>query len=469
MPTLSRLLFAILVAGSATAADRPPNIVVILADDLGYGDLGCFGQTTLATPRLDAMAKEGMRFTQFYAGCTVCAPSRCTFMTGKHNGHALIRGNSDKPIILTPEHPNLASMLKKAGYTTACIGKWGVGTPNNLTNPNDVGFDHFYGYLNNRHAHNPYPEFLIRNGKVVPLKNEVGPEWKKFQEPNSPSGGAGVAVKRVDYAPDLLVEDALQFIKANEARPFFLFLSLNTPHANNEGKQNGMEVPDFGDFAKKDWPEQEKGFAAMMRNLDRDTGRVLDLLKERKIDNETLVVFTSDNGPHQEGGHKADFFASSGKFRGIKRDLTEGGIRVPMIARWPGKVEAGSTNDLQYYLGDVLATAAELSGGELPKGTDSDSLVPALTGKDSTDKWKRKSRLYWEFHEGAGAQAVRFGKWKAIRKPMFTGEIELYDMSNDTAEKNDYSKRRPDLTKHATNLLDRSHTPDPNWKPKAKE
>jgi arylsulfatase A-like enzyme len=467
MRTLS-LCFAFLAfAHSISAAERPPNIVVILADDLGYGDLSCFGQKVLQTPRLDQMAKEGMRFTQFYAGATVCAPSRCTFLTGKHNGHSLIRGNSDLPIVLTPETPNVGSMLKKAGYTTACIGKWGLGTPDNLTNPNDVGFDHFYGYLKNKHAHNPYPEFLIHNGKVVPLKNEVAAEWKKWQDPKLPSGGQGVAEKRVDYAPDLIVDDALKFIKDHEAKPFFLFLSLITPHANNEGKQQGMEVPDLGEFADKDWPAPEKAFAAMIRNLDRDTGRILDQLKASKLDKDTLVIFTSDNGPHQEGGHKADFFASNGTFRGIKRDLNEGGIRVPMIAWWPGKVEAGSRNDLQYYLGDMMATAAELSGAELPKGLDSDSLVPALQGKAGEDKWKRKSPLYWEFYEGEGAQAVRFGKWKAIRKPMFTGEVELYDMSNDTAEKRDYSKRRPDLTNHAKNLLEKNHVPDPNWKLKA--
>ncbi len=464
---LLAIAFLFLQPFAAIAAERPPNIVVILADDLGYGDLGCFGQKTLQTPRLDAMAKEGMRFTQFYAGNTVCAPSRCTFLTGKHNGHAAIRGNSDAPIYLTPEIPNVASMLKKAGYATGCVGKWGMGTTDNFTNPNDIGFDHFYGYLNNQHAHNPFPEFLFRNGKVVPLKNEVAAEWKKWQDPKLPQAGKGVAVKKVEYAPDMIVEEGLQFIRDHEKKPFFLFLSLNTPHANNEGKNRGMEVPDLGEFASKDWPETEKAFAAMMKNLDRDTGRVLDLLKKLNLEKETLVIFTSDNGPHQEGGHKADFFKSGGPYRGTKRSLTEGGIRVPMIAWWPGKIEAGSENILQYYLGDMMGTAAELAGTTAPTGLDSDSMVPAFTGKAGDDKWKRKSTLYWEFYEGTTAQAVRFGKWKAIRSPMFTGEIELYDMSNDPAEKSDYSKRRPDLTKHAANLLDKNHTHDPNWKAKS--
>jgi len=470
------VLFAVLLLHRpADAADAtrslPPNLIVILADDLGYGDLGCFGQKQLKTPRLDAMAAEGMRFTQFYAGAPVCAPSRCVLLTGKHAGRAVVRGNSTRPIVIQPGEPTVASVLKAAGYATACIGKWGVGTPDNLTNPNDVGFDHFFGYVNMWHAHNFHPEFLVRNGQVVPLKNEVGAEWKKFQDPKLPDAGRGVAVKRVEYAPDLIAEDALRFIREQQKKPFFLYLALNTPHANNEAGAKGMEVPDLGEFAAKDWPEPEKGFAAMVRNLDRDTGRLLDLLKELRIAENTLVIFTSDNGPHQESGHKADFFNSSGKFRGTKRDLTEGGIRVPMIAWWPGTIAAGGENDRQWYFGDLMATAAELAGVKPPDKLDSDSFVPALHGQIEKDQWKRKSRLYWEFYEGASAQAVRFGKWKAIRSPMFTGEIELYDMSNDFAEKRTYAVRRPDLTRHATRLLDETHQPDPNWQvsPSAKK
>ena len=457
------LPFPTSVIAQTTRPSRP-NIIVILADDLGYGDLGCFGQKTLKTPAIDGMAAEGIRFTQFYAGSTVCAPSRCVLMTGRHTGRATVRGNSNKPIVLRPGEPTVASVLKGAGYATGCIGKWGVGTPDNLTNPNDVGFDHFFGYLNNAHAHNPYPEFLIRNGKVEPLRNEVGPAWKKWQDPRSPQGGKGVAVKRVDYAPDLLIDDAVRFVREHQKSSFFLYLCLNTPHANNEAKAMGMEVDDLGEFAAKDWPEAEKGFAAMMRNLDRDTGRLLGLLKELGIDKNTLVLFTSDNGPHNEGGHKADFFDSNGPYRGIKRHLAEGGIRVPMIAWWPGTIAPGGENDRQWYVGDLMATAAELAGVKPPDNLDSDSFVPALQGQPGEDQWKRKSPLYWEFYEGKTAQAVRFGKWKAIRLPMFTGPVELYDMSNDLDEKRDYSERRPDLTRHATNLLNKHHQPDPNWK-----
>lgn len=454
-------------ANAAYGADAPtrPNLVVILADDLGYGDLGCYGQKKFGTPRLDAMAKEGLRLTQFYAGSCVCAPSRCTLLTGKHGGRAKIRGNTPRPIMLTNEDLTIASLLKRAGYKTACVGKWGVGSPDNLTNPNDAGFDHFFGYVNMWHAHNPYPEYLIRNGKVVPLKNEVGEAWKKWQDPKLPQAGQGVAVKKAEYAPDLLIDEALRVIREHRQEPFFLFLSLITPHANNEGREQGMELPDVGEFASQDWPAAEKAFAAMVRNIDRDTGRVLDLLKELQIDKQTLVLFTSDNGPHQEGGHSADFFDSNGRHRGIKRDLLEGGIRVPCLAWWPGTIAPGSENDLQWFAGDLLATASELAGVTPPAGLDSDSLAPVFRGEEEKDKWKRKSPLYWETYEGATAQAVRFGKWKAIRSPMITGELELYDMSNDHDEKRNYAVRRPDLAKHANNLLNKHHHEDANWQP----
>lgn len=457
-------LTAFQISSLGAAAHPKPNIVLIVADDLGYGDLGCFGQKILKTPRLDAMAREGMRFTQFYAGCTVCAPSRSVLMSGKHSGHTVVRGNSTAPIVLQPGEPTVASVLKKAGYKTACIGKWGIGTPDRLSNPNEVGFDHFFGYVDMWHAHNFYPEFLIRNGEVQKLKNEVGAKWKKFQTPGKPQAGRGVAVKRVEYAPDLFADEVEKFLRENQQERFFLYYAMNVPHANNEAGKKGMEVPELGEFAGKDWPEPEKGFAAMIRNIDRDTGRILDLLKELKIEKETLVIFTSDNGPHQEGGHKADYFDSNGELRGIKRDLTEGGIRVPTIAWWPGTIEAGGEDDAPWYFGDVMATTAELAGVNAPEGLDSDSFAGPLRGQPREKRWSRQSTIYWEFYEKGSAQAVRFGKWKAIRRPMFTGEIELYDMSNDAGEKHDHAKRRPDLTRHAANLLEKAHVPDPNWK-----
>ena len=328
----------LLLACSTTTGAEKPNIVLILADDLGYGDLGCFGQKVLETPRLDAMAKQGMRFTQFYAGSTVCAPSRSVLLTGRHTGHTVVRGNSTSPIGIQPGHPTLASVLKQAGYATACIGKWGVGTPGNYTNPNDVGFEHFFGYVNMWHAHNFYPEFLIRNGKVVQLENVVAEEWRPFQNLEHPMAGQGVATKRVQYAPDLFTEDCLRFIRENHEKPFFLFYSMNIPHANNQAGNEGMEVPDVGDFATREWPAAEKGFATMIRNIDRDTGRILDLLNELNIDDNTLVMFTSDNGPHREGGHDPEFFDSNGKFRGLKRDTcTKGAFAFPPLCVGPPK------------------------------------------------------------------------------------------------------------------------------------
>ena len=462
----THLLPALLLLSAGLSANAgPPNLVLILADDLGYGDLGCFGQKVLKTPRLDTMAAEGLRLTQFYAGCTVCAPSRSVLMTGRHMGRTTVRGNSTKPIVLQPGQPNLASLLKDVGYRTACIGKWGLGTPDNFTNPNDVGFDHFYGYVNMWHAHNFYPEFLIRNGKVEKLDNEAAPKWKQWQDPKLAQAGRGVALKKAQYAPDLFAEDALRFIRNSHKaeKPFFLYFSMNVPHANNEAGSQGMEVPDLYEFADKDWPDPEKGFAAMLRNIDRDTGHVLDLLEELGIEKDTLVLFTSDNGPHQEGGHKADFFDSNGPYRGIKRDLYEGGIRVPTIAWWPGTIEPGTANNHQWYFGDIIATAAELAGVDAPEDIDSDSFIPTLKGNPPEKEWARKSLLYWEFHERGSAQAVRFGKWKAIRAPMFTGSVELYDLSWDHDEDQDYAKRRPKLVEHAIKLLDKAHQPDPNW------
>ena len=456
---ISLLGLAVVLALPIQAA-KQPNIILILADDLGYGDLSCFGQKKLKTPRLDTMASEGMRFTQFYAGCTVCAPSRSVLITGRHMGRTVVRGNSAQPIIVRPGQATLASVLKGTGYKTACIGKWGVGTPDNFTNPNDVGFNHFFGYINMWHAHNFYPEFLIRNGKIVKLKNEVAQKWKSFQDPANPMSGRGVAVKRLEYAPDLFIEDSLDFIRQNQKHPFFLYFAMNVPHANNEAGNKGMEVPDLGEFAKKNWPEPEKGFGAMIRNIDRDTGRILDLLKELKIARNTLVIFTSDNGPHQEGGHKADYFDSNGPYRGIKRDLTEGGIRVPTIAWWPGTIQAGGADGAPWYFGDLMATASELAGAKAPAGIDSESFVDVLHGK----KKVRKSPLYWEFYERGSAQAVRFGKWKAIRQPMFTGEVQLYDLSNDPAEARDQAKEKPQLVKQAVSLMEKMHEPDPNWK-----
>ena len=329
-------------AATATSADQP-NIIFIMADDLGYGDLGCYGQKIIQTPRLDRMAAEGMRFTQFYAGATVCAPSRCVLMTGKHTGHCKVRGNGGGGAqSLGADDFTVAELLKGAGYSTGLIGKWGLGDmqPEMAQGmPTRKGFDYFFGYANQSHAHNYYPAFLWRNESMVGLRNEV-----RVPAPTNTRWGIGAATVKVDYTHDLFATEALDWVREHKAGPFFLFLSLTIPHANNEATRmtgDGAEVPDYGIYADEDWPDQDKGQAAMITRMDRDVGRLLDLLKELSIAEDTLVIFTSDNGPHDESGHDTDRFDPSGPLRGMKRDLYEGGIRVPTIAWWPGQSRLG--------------------------------------------------------------------------------------------------------------------------------
>ncbi len=448
-------VFLSLIAGfHAQAADRP-NIVLILADDLGYGDLGCFGGTSIATPNLDRMAAEGMRLTRHYAGSTVCAPSRCVLLTGLHTGHCRVRGNS--PGIMHPEDITVAELLHDAGYATGCAGKWGVGAPPPLDDPQRNGFDHFFGYISMWHAHNFYPEFLIRNGKHHPLRNEVAPEWKD-------TDGRGVAIKRVDYAPDLITDDAVKFIETNKDGAFFLYFALNVPHANNEAgrfsdrPEKGMEVPDFGPFADKDWPGPEKGFAAMLHNIDRDIGRILETLKRSGIDENTLVIFTSDNGPHEEGGHQMEFFNSNGPLRGMKRDLYEGGVRVPTIARWPGKIEPGTESDHLSGFQDMLPTFAELAGASVPQNIDGLSMVPTLLGK--ADQQARHEFLYWEFSERGGKRGVVTTDWKLVQQDAGASNppaAELFNLKQDVEETTNVADRHPDVVKQLTKFLDGSH------------
>ena len=441
---------------SATANDRPPNIIYILADDLGYGDLSCYGQSTLNTPNLDRMANEGMRFTRHYAGSTVCAPSRCVLMTGKHVGHASVRGNQGGLIL--DEEVTVAEMLRDRGYATGCVGKWGIGHPPPLDDPHRNGFDYFYGYVNMFHAHNFYPEFIVRNGKKVALKNVIAEKWKT----NAREGreGAGVAEKKVEYVPDLVTAEALDFIDRNHDKPFFLYQALNVPHANNEGTREpgmaGMEVPTLGELSSQDWPEPEKGFAAMISNIDRDVGKILAKLKERNIDDNTIVLFSSDNGPHQEGGHKMAFFKSGGDLLGMKRDLYEGGIRVPLIVRWPGKVRAGSTVDHVCGFQDIMPTLAAISGAHAPK-LDGISFMPTLMNQPQQET---HSHLYWEFSEKGGKQAVLQDGWKGVRlnwgkQP--NGPLQLFNLETDPAEANDVAASHPAIVKKMATIMTREH------------
>jgi len=457
---MSSLLPSCASIGQTAVRRKKPNIIFILADDLGYGDLGCYGQEEIATPNLDLMAADGMRFTDHYAGSTVCAPSRCSLMTGLHTGHCYVRGNREaKPMGQTPlpdETVTVAELLKEAGYTTALIGKWGLGGPGSTGIPNKQGFDYFYGYLCQRHAHNYYPEFLFRNEETVPL------EGNKVANPRP--DGAGVAIERAQYSHDLVTEEAISFVEQNKDRSFFLYLAYTIPHANNEAKNKGMEVPSLGQYADKDWPEPQKGHAAMITRMDRDIGRLFAKLAELGLDEDTLVVFSSDNGPHREGGNDPDFNDSNGPLRGIKRDLYEGGIRVPMIARWPGKIKAGSVTNHVSAFWDFLPTCCELSGVETPIGLDGISMVPTLLGQKK--KQKKHEFLYWEFHEKVKKQAVRMGEWKGVRLNMAEnpgGAIELYNLKVDIAEKHNVADQHPQIVAQIANYMKTARTQSEYW------
>jgi arylsulfatase A-like enzyme len=431
-----RLALLLLFACSTTHAAEQPNVVFILADDLGYGDLGCYGQTKIRTPNLDKLAADGIRFTQCYAGSTVCAPSRCALMTGLHTGHCRTRGNGGGggPRSNVPLGPNdlcVAELFKKAGYATALVGKWGLGEENSVGIPTKKGFDHVFGYLNQHHAHNYYPDFLIRNDSREPIPQNV-----------QHATAENVAEKREVYAPDLLLKDALQFVETNRAKPFFLYFATIAPHANNEKARhdkNGNEVPSDEPYTNENWPTAEKNKAAMITRLDRDIGTLLAKLDVLGLSKNTLVLFSSDNGPHKEGGNDPEFFRSSGPFRGIKRALTDGGIRVPMIVGWPG-VAKPSVSDHVWAFWDFLPTIAELTNQPTPQ-LDGLSVLPTLTGKGTQ---KTHEFLYWEFHEGGFKQAVRHGNWKAIRQAP-KKSLELYDVVKEPSESTNVAKSHPQV------------------------
>jgi arylsulfatase A-like enzyme len=444
--------------------DGRPNIIYILADDLGYGDLGCYGQKIIATPNIDRMAAQGIRFTQHYAGNTVCAPSRSSLMTGQHGGHTRIRGNKGitvERVPLAPEDVTAAEVLRDAGYRTGLIGKWGLGEAGSTGVPTRQGFDYFFGYLNQGHAHNYYPEFLWRNEEKVNLKNVV-----KYIGEDKPFGG--IATKAVEYSHDLFMQEAFDFVERNKTQPFFLYLACTIPHANNEsmkmGKEHGMEVPDFGEYADKDWPDAQKGHAAMISRLDRDVGRLFGKLNELGLDGKTVVMFSSDNGPHTEGGADAEFFNSNGPLRGTKRDLYEGGIRVPMIVRWPGRIRPGKVSGHVSAFWDLMPTWADLAGADTPRTVDGISMVNTLLDKEH---WQNKHEyLYWEFHEQNGKVAVRAGIYKAVRVDMNgnpNGPLELYDLSKDLGEENNIADRHPLIVRRMEKYLKTARTTSAEW------
>ncbi|HWV55826.1 MAG TPA: arylsulfatase, partial [Longimicrobiales bacterium] len=354
----------------ARQASPPPNVIFILADDLGYGDLGAFGQTLIRTPNLDRLAAEGMRFTNAYSGSTICAPARSVLMTGRHTGHTTVRGNFGEPgqggvpdpfagnalrVPLNADDVTVASVLKNAGYVTGLSGKWGLGEVGTTGVPWAHGFDEFFGYINQRHAHSYYPEFLWHNEERIDL-------------PNSPGA------PRI-YSHDLITNYGLHFIREHSDTTFFLFMAFTLPHSD-------MDVPELGPYADVDWPDHAKTYAAMVSRLDADIGRITALLRELGIDDRTLILFASDNGPHDADGNDPEFFDSNGPFRGIKRDLYEGGIRVPGIAWWPGRVPAGTVSHTPWYFADVLPTLAELAGVAAPDDVDGVSILPTVLGEE---------------------------------------------------------------------------------------
>ena len=440
--------------GSAT---RKPSIIFILADDLGYGDLGCYGQTKIKTPNLDKLAAEGMRFTSFYAGSTVCAPSRCALMTGLHTGHALIRGNAD--LALRPQDLTVAEALKGAGYRTALIGKWGLGNPNTTGVPQKKGFDQFLGYLDQVHAHDYYTDYLWRYDP--PRHGQPGYDGR-IEFPENQGGKRGL------YTDDLFNTAALNFVRINKPeplnhyRPFFLYLAYTIPHANNEEGQrsgNGMQVPSDAPYTDQPWPPAERNKAAMITRLDGYVGQLLDKLQELKIDDDTIILFASDNGPHKEGGADPNFFRSAGALRGIKRDLYEGGIRVPLIVRWPGKVKPGTVNDQAWAFWDFLPTVAEIAGVKLPEKVNGISMRSALLGGPQTN---RHEFLYWEFHERGFQQAVRMGDWKAVRL-RFGAALELYDLGADPGEKQNVAAQHPEIVARIEEYLKTARTESEHW------
>ena len=458
----------------------PPNIVLILADDLGYGELGCYGQTKIRTPHLDALAAEGMRFTDHHSGSPVCAPSRCVLMTGLHTGHSFIRGNKemggwgpDEPegqLPLPAGTPTLARILQARGYATGAFGKWGLGGPDSTGHPNRQGFDHFYGYLCQRVAHNYYPTHLWRNGEQDVLE---GNEWFSAHQrlKEAPEGEEGFApFASAQYAPDRMIDEAVAFVDEHRDEPFFLYFATPVPHvaiqvpddslAEYQGKFD--TEPYLGKQGYLPHPEPRAGYAAMVTRMDRDLGRLFARLEEWGIAENTIVLFTSDNGPTFNGGTDSEFFASNAPFRGLKCSVYEGGLRVPLIVRWPERIAANSTCDHLSAFQDLLPTLVELAGGEAPTDIDGISFAPTLLGGEGQ---RQHEFLYFEYPEADGQQALRYGKWKVVRRNLRKGEewIALYDLDADPAESKDLAAEQPELMARFREILAASRVPSSDF------
>jgi arylsulfatase A-like enzyme len=469
-------------AGTAQSS-APPNIVFILADDLGYGELGAYGQRRIRTPRLDRMAAEGMRFTHFYAGSTVCAPSRGTFLTGRHTGHAHVRDNHELggfpdeeergQMPLPADHPTMARWLRSRGYATAVVGKWGLGGPQSTGVPTKQGFDFFFGYLDQKQAHNYYPTHLWKNEARFPLRNQYfSPHQTLEGDPHDPRSYD--RFRGADYAIDVMASEAVSWLRANASKPFFLYYAPTIPHLALQVPEAALkqyagafpEVPYTGDKQYLPHRTPRAAYAAMITGLDSEVGRILDTLRELGVEERTLVVFTSDNGATFDiGGAPTAFFESNGKLRGHKTNLYEGGIRVPMIARWPGRVPAGRTSGHVAANWDMWTTFAELAGGAPPQETDGISLLPTLLDRGGQ---RSHESLYWEFHARGASQAVRMGRWKGIRTEIRKrpdAPIELYDLEADPGETTDVAASNPAIVSRIRQAMRSSRSPAslPNW------
>jgi arylsulfatase A-like enzyme len=413
---------------------RPANVIYIMTDDQGYGDVGCYGQQLIKTPSLDKMAAEGMRFTDHYSGTCICAPTRCVLMTGLHTGHSYIRDNYETggyQLPIPDETLTVAEVFKQQGYATGCVGKWGLGGPNSMGHPNNQGFDLFFGYLGQVQAHDYYPDYLWRNDEKIYLD------------------GA--------YSHDAMTDEILNFITANKDRPFFLYIPWTIPHTKFQVPQDSLDQ-----YADEPWTSDQKKQAAMISRMDRDVGRIIDLLKQLGIDDNTVMSFTSDNGPHGSSGTNG-LFNANGPFRGIKRDLYEGGIRVPFIVRWPGTIRPGTTSDHVSAFWDFFPTACDLIGAATPQGLDGISYVPAILGIQQ----QQHEYLYWEFKSQGGKQAVRMGKWKGVRLNVRTNPdpaLQLYDLQNDIAESTDVGASNPDIVAQIEQIMTDAHTYNANFK-----
>lgn len=439
-----------------------PNIIYILADDLGYGDLSCYGQKKFSTPNIDKLASQGMLFTQHYSGSTVCAPSRSALLTGMHTGHTVVRGN--KEIMPEGQYPipdntyTLAEAMKKAGYTTGAFGKWGLGFPGSEGDPINQGFDTFFGYNCQRLGHNYYPYHLWSNRDSIVLKDNQG-------------------TQKGTYAPSLIHEKTIEFIEENKEKPFFAYVASIIPHAElaapealmekyrnkflPEKKFKGVDSgPDYRKGAYESQDEAHAAFVAMVDLLDQQVGEIMEKVEELGISDNTIIIFTSDNGPHTEGGADPRYFDSNGPLKGTKRDLYEGGIRVPMIAKWPSKIEAGSTSNHISAFWDIFPTFSDIVGIKVPNDLDGISFLPELLG--NKENQKEHDYLYWEFHEKGGRQAVRKGDWKAVKYNVLKkpdAPLELYNLSNDLGENNNVASQYPDIVVQMEKIFNEARTP----------